>query len=203
MRRIFSGKTPRSGKQVLLVLALLLLVSALIRLGAGPGAAIALEFGDETRVSDQLQGPPVDADISPELVRLLKDVKAREEAVKAREDELEARMQVLSLVESEVNKDISVLEQAENELRATIAAASQAAETDIERLTAVYENMKAEQAVGLFELMEPSFAAGFLGRMRPDVAAAILAGLEPDLAYSISVVLAGRNADVPIKNIDQ
>ena len=55
----------------------------------------------------------------------------------------------------------------------------------------------ADQAAALFQLMEPSFAAGFLGRMRADAAAAILAGLEPDLAYSISVVLAGRNANVP------
>ena len=51
--------------------------------------------------------------------------------------------------------------------------------------------------------MEPSFAAGFLGRMRADVAAAILAGLEPDLAYSISVELAGRNADVPREEIPE
>jgi flagellar motility protein MotE (MotC chaperone) len=33
--------------------------------------------------------------------------------------------------------------------------------------------------------------------MRADAAAAILAGLAPDQAYSISVVLAGRNANVP------
>ena len=78
-----------------------------------------------------------------------------------------------------------------------MATADKAAENDIGRLTAVYENMKPDQAAALFRLMEPSFAAGFLGRMRPDSAAAILAGLEPDLAYSISVVLAGRNADVP------
>jgi flagellar motility protein MotE (MotC chaperone) len=45
--------------------------------------------------------------------------------------------------------------------------------------------------------MDPVFAAGFLGRMRSDAAAAILAGLPPELAYSISVVLAGRNASVP------
>jgi flagellar motility protein MotE (MotC chaperone) len=33
--------------------------------------------------------------------------------------------------------------------------------------------------------------------MRPDAAAGIMAGLQPQTAYTISVVLAGRNAKVP------
>jgi flagellar motility protein MotE (MotC chaperone) len=45
--------------------------------------------------------------------------------------------------------------------------------------------------------MDPKFAAGFLGRMRADSAAAIMAGMAPDAAYLVSVILAGRNADVP------
>ena len=96
-------------------------------------------------------------------------------------------------------EDLARLETAEAELRATISVANAAAETDIARLTSVYENMKAENAAPLFQQMEPSFAAGFLGRMRPDAAAAILATLDPELAYTISVVLAGRNADVPVE----
>jgi flagellar motility protein MotE (MotC chaperone) len=47
----------------------------------------------------------------------------------------------------------------------------------------------------LFERMSPDFAAGFLGRMRPEAAAAIMSGLPPELGYSISVLLASRNAD--------
>ena len=116
--------------------------------------------------------------------------------MQAREAELEARIQALALIESSVADDLRRLEEAEEELRATMAQADKAAETDIDQLTAVYENMKPDQASALFQMMEPSFAAGFLGRMRSDAAAAILAGLEPDLAYSISVVLAGRNAEV-------
>lgn len=193
----------RAGKRVLLVLSVLLIVSGMIRLGAGPGAAIALELGDAARDENDFQVIQPDADISPELVQLLKDVKQREEKLKEREDAVEARMQVLALIEAEVGKDLNHLEQAEHNLRATISSANQAAETDIERLTAVYENMKSEQAAELFSRMEPSFAAGFLGRMRPDSAAQILAGLEPDLAYSISVVLAGRNADVPTEMLRQ
>jgi flagellar motility protein MotE (MotC chaperone) len=45
--------------------------------------------------------------------------------------------------------------------------------------------------------MDPDFAAGFLGRMRPAAAAGIMAGLSPQKAYTISVLLAGRNAQAP------
>ena len=188
----------RAGRGVLLIVASLLVASAAVRFGAGPGFAIARDL-----VSDppEVMAPVTDrdADITPELVALLNDVKEREDRLRMREEEMAARLEVLALVETEVEQDIQRLEQAEAALRATISVANQAAENDIARLTAVYENMKAEQAATLFQKMEPSFAAGFLGRMRPDAAAAILAGLEPDLAYSISVVLAGRNADVPVE----
>ncbi len=203
MKRFFGGTKAPHGRRVLSILAMLLVISALIRIGAGPGAAIALELvKSETEIAP-IPAATIDADISPQLVALLNEVKQREIELIERESQIEARMQVLALVESEVGKDIVRLEEAEGKLRATISTASQAAETDIERLTAVYENMKAEQAASLFERMAPSFAAGFLGRMRPDAAAAILSGLEPDLAYSISVVLAGRNADVPTESLGQ
>lgn len=200
-------RTWASGRGVLTVIALLLVMSGLVRLGSGSGAAIALEMKEaaEGLVGGQ---PKVDdangvSDVTPELIALLKSTKAREEAVQQREAELAAREQALALVETSIAEDLQRLEQAEADLRATMAAADQAAENDIGRLTSVYENMKPDQAAALFQLMEPSFAAGFLGRMRADAAAAILAGLTPDLAYTISVVLAGRNADVPREDVPE
>lgn len=194
-------RTWSSGRGVLAIIALLLVASGVIRLGAGSGAAIALEMKE---AAEGLIDRPSTAgeengvvDVTPELIALLKMTQAREEAVEKREAELAAREQALALVEASIEEDMQRLEQAEAELRATMAAADKAAEDDIGRLTSVYENMKPDQAAALFQLMEPSFAAGFLGRMRADAAAAIMAGLTPDLAYTISVVLAGRNADVP------
>ncbi len=185
-----------SGRGALALIAVLLLASGLIRLGTGSGSAIALELKD--RANGAMAKPETSpVDIAPELIALLEEAQKRERILVAKEAELETRLQALALVETAVSEDLARLEEAEAKLRATMATADQAAETDIGRLTAVYENMKPDQAAALFQLMEPSFAAGFLGRMRPDSAAAILAGLEPDLAYSISVVLAGRNANVP------
>lgn len=187
-----------AGRGALIIIALLLVGSALVRFGAGPGAAIALEMTElPTLKAPEPKADPIIADISPELVALLKETQEKQRTLEEKEAALEARFQALSLIDAAVQEDLARLEEAEAKLRATMALADQAAENDLARLTAVYENMKPDQASALFQMMEPSFAAGFLGRMRSDAAAAILAGLEPDLAYSISVVLAGRNAEVP------
>lgn len=78
-----------------------------------------------------------------------------------------------------------------------MALADGAAEADLAQLTVVYENMKPKDAAALFEKMEPTFAAGFLSRMQPSSSAQILANLTPDKAYSISVIFAARNSEVP------
>lgn len=196
-------RTWSAGRGALILIALLLVSSALVRFGAGPGAAIALELAELPSMKQEPKPNPLTADITPDLVMLLEKTQRKEKSLADREAKLEARFQTLALIEAAVEEDLTRLEEAEAKLRATMAIADKAAENDLARLTAVYENMKADQAAALFQMMEPSFAAGFLGRMRADAAAAIMAGLEPDLAYSISVVLAGRNAEVPREPVPQ
>ena len=110
---------------------------------------------------------------------------------------MDIRQKALAVADEEIQRRLVVLEEAEKSLRSLLAIANTAAEDDLARLTAVYESMKPKDAAALFEKMEPAFAAGFLGRMRSDAAAGVMAGLTPETAYSISVILAGRNADVP------
>ena len=103
----------------------------------------------------------------------------------------------LRVAEQEVTEKLAALTGAEAALRATLALAETAAESDLSRLATVYENMKPKDAAALFTEMTPEFAAGFLGLMQPEAAAAIMTELEAPVAYSISVMLAGRNALVP------
>ena len=122
---------------------------------------------------------------------------SREARIDAQEMAIENRMQALKLADAEVARKLDELVQAESDLRDTLALADTAAEGDLDKLTKVYETMKPKQAAALFEEMDPNFAAGFLGRMRPEAAASIMAGLSPEAAHLYSVVLAGRNANVP------
>lgn len=177
----------RRVRGTLLLLAGLMLVSGAIRLGTGVGEAL-------TR--DAPEAPDVVAP-APDLGPLLAALQDREARVAAREAALEERLQALALAELAITRQTEALTVAEQRLAATLAMADQAAERDLERLTAVYEAMKPAEAAALFEEMDPQFAAGFLARMRPEAAAAIFSGLDPRLAYTVSVILAGRHAGVP------
>ncbi|MCM2561909.1 hypothetical protein M8756_07035 [Lutimaribacter sp. EGI FJ00015] len=187
----------RSGRGTLAVIAFLLIGSALLRVGLGADAALAVSddapVPAETGDANTAQSCEPPKDIAPFLDAL----NAREARLDKREAQAQDRLHALAVAEEEIQRKLQELLAAEESLRATIALADTAAEDDIDRLVAVYEAMKPKEAAALFETMDPGFAAGFLGRMQPAAAAAVMAGLTPQMAYSVSVILAGRNADVP------
>ncbi|SFB05313.1 hypothetical protein SAMN05421688_2586 [Poseidonocella pacifica] len=179
-----------------MTLAVMLIGSAVLRLGGETGQAIALEF---TKEPAQPEAPIALAECEPaaDVAIVLEALQAREEQVALRESQVAARLQKLSEAKAEIEAKLASLTQAEARLAETITKAESASEGDIAQLTAVYENMKSKDAAALFETMSPDFAAGFLARMKPESAAGIMAGLSSEAAYSVSVVLAGRNANVP------
>lgn len=184
----------KNGRGSILLICFLLLGSAAIRIGSEAGKAVATESILPTPVATAAQTTQINSD---GFAKMLVAFQIREARIEKLEQEIEVRKKALEVADEEIAKRLRVLENAENTLRATLAFADTAAEEDLARLTSVYENMKPKEAAALFEEMEPAFAAGFLGRMRPDAAAGVLAGLTPQTAYSISVILAGRNADAP------
>ena len=183
----------------LVILAALMIVSAAIRLGDGAGKAFARasEVSDvKVNALDPVETPQA-CETPPDIADLLAAFEARETRIETAEASLRDRMQALEIADREVSRKLAELATAETELRETISMAETAAESDLDRLTKVYESMKPKQAAALFEQMDPNFAAGFLGRMRAEAAAGIMANLSPGAAHSFSVVLAGRNANAP------
>ena len=188
----------RNGRGSLFLICCLLLGSAAIRVGGEAGKAVATENPFPVAVDETTPKNGAVSKMAPEeLSDMLLAFKRREDRVKRLELEIEIRQKALRVADEEIEKRLQVLQHAEESLRSLLTIADTAAEDDINTLTSVYENMKPKTAAALFEEMEPAFAAGFLGRMRPDAAAGIMAGLTPKKAYSISVILAGRNANAP------
>lgn len=187
----------QAGRSLTLI-ATLLMFSGLVRLGMEAGTAFALEGGsdnsDVVAGSEDQEGFPSSY---PEMSEMLKAFQRREARLSKQEIQLELRIKTVEIAEREIEKKLVALAAAEDKLRKTLAYSDSAAENDLARLTSVYESMKPKDAAALFEEMDPDFAAGFLGRMRPDAAAGIMAGLSPQAAYSVSVRLAGRNANAP------
>ena len=180
---------PRTG--VLTVISLLMIGSAIIRVGLEAGPALAKSTNDK-----QVEKKPATTE-TRDVEILLAELLSREERVKRREDKIMEKEKALEIANEAIDMRLATLQEAEKSLRATLAVADKAAETDLTQLTDVYQNMKPKDAAALFETMDPTFASGFLSRMPPEAAASILAGLSPDAAYTISVVMAGRNATVP------
>ncbi len=171
----------------------LFLASGLIR-----GIEIAPAFA-EGLLPDTASAPLQMASAEPasDMPALLKAIQAREAQIAEREAYIDRRMQTLAVAEQRIREQMDALTEAESKLAATLTLADNATEEDVARLTEVYQRMKPAEAAGIFETMDIQFAAGFFSRMRPESSAAIMANLPADLAYSISVVMAGRNANAP------
>ena len=183
----------------LLMIALFLGLSGLIRIGDGIGHALAETASHGTEPPPTGAAATTGADCTPDggALALLDALKAREARVHEQETAQENEARTLALARAQIDEKIAALTAAEEKLAATIQQADKAAEKDVAKLVAVYETMKPKDAAKLFSEMDPEFAAGFLGQMQPAAAAAVLAGIEPSKAYAISLMLAGRNATAP------
>jgi flagellar motility protein MotE (MotC chaperone) len=189
------GKAKRRGGQgALIILAVFLAISGALRLGGGIGMALARS---ETSVASSEDGTAPALDCPAPPVALAEALSNREERVSAKEKALEDRLAALALADKAIEIRLAKLAAAEAELNETLSRADGASEADLTRLTDMYQSMKPKEAAALFTTMAPEFAAGFLGRMRPETSAAILSGMSPEDAYTVSVILAGRNAKVP------
>ena len=169
--------------------------SGVIRIGSD-GVAIAAELSTLPEEAVSTEPSPV-LDEEPDIDSLLAAIRTRQEQLLQHEKEITARQLVLNKAEERIRVQLNVLVQAEERLAQTLAIADSAAENDLKKLTEVYEKMKPKKAAEIFGTMEISFAAGFLSRMRPESAAGILSEMSPTDAYSVSVVMAGRNANAP------
>lgn len=166
-------------------------------------ASFILRFGDTTLKAIASTSPaPKETEsevceTSEGVMKMLAELGEREKRLAEREALQRERDQTLQQARNHIEDRLAALVAAENELAQTVAIADKASEGDVERLVALYENMKPKDAAPLFEEMDPEFASGFVVRMSPESAAQLLAALNPKTAYSISVMMAGRNANAP------
>lgn len=172
---------------MLFLLAALFFAAGLSRLSLGMASAIAAEDTPQPAASNNAR----------DGAALFEALRAREARLAEKEQALGDRAEAIRSAEERLRAQLAELQAAENQLKETLAQTQTAAETDLVRLTTVFEHMKPPQAAALFSTMETEFAAGFIARLKPQFAGEVMAALDPNLAYGISAVLAGRNARTP------
>lgn len=190
-------RKPWRQRSLLTALGLVFALSAVLRLGSLEVARA--EASDTDPASGAVASPSATPgpEMAAQLQEALEEIDALRRALDAREDSVADRERAVAAAQALVEDQLAELEAAEMRLQALIATSDQAAESDLDRLTRVYETMQPDTAAALFEQMPPSFAAGFLARMTPAASAALMAELAPDRAYAVSVVLATRNSSAP------
>ncbi|SET44442.1 MotE family protein [Oceanicella actignis] len=179
----------------LTIVGLCFAASAGLRL-ADPDGAIAKEAA---HLASEHGAPQTKAaaEDCPDPGGLLAALRERQAQLDAREGALADREKLLEAARAELDEQLARVKAAEASLAETLALADKAAEKDIARLVSVYEAMKPKNAARVLESMEVTFAAGLVARMNKNAAAAIMAAMSPEKAYAISVIVAGRNANVP------
>lgn len=180
-------------KWLLTLLCLVFAISAVLRIGTLDFAWAA----DDSPADGAATPSPASADLLRVLQEGLAEVDDLRRDLHEREAVLADRESALMAAQTLVEERLAELEAAETRLAALIATSDQAAETDLERLTRVYETMPPETAAALFAQMPPSFASGFIARMAPPASAALMAAMPPEQAYAVSVILATRNSSAP------
>ena len=179
----------------------LFMASGVLRIGTLDFAFAAAGDPTETPRETPAVAQEMVPSMSLESLELaLARVVGRAEALDEREALIAERERAVEEAEAMVAGQLVALEETEARLEALLSLSDTAAESDLERLTDMYETMDASDAAALFSQMDPSFAAGFLGRMQSEAAAGVLAELDPPIAYSISVLLATRNASAPMSS---
>lgn len=189
-------------KGLLTAFGIVFSVSAVMRLGSMEFAFAEGRTDAETAQAAHDAAPIVSAstgtaDLVAPVQSALDEVLALRATLDAREAELADRETAVAAAQTLVERRLEELAEAEGRLEALISISDSAAETDLDRLTRVYETMAPEEAAPLFEQMSASFAAGFLSRMAPASSAAVMAEMDPESAYAVSVVIATRNVQAP------
>lgn len=197
MRRYVRAIRSQISRVMLLIVCSILMTSAVIRLSSSAVLAMVDGSAEKTpNVSRPLEsknnGPAAhDREKMNEVIQMLNE---REEKVKQLEQKVHLKEKILKETAKQINRRINELTKAEEKLRGTIVQVQTASESDLQKLTTVYESMKPKDAAQIFQAMDANFAAGFFALMQPTTAASIMSELDSDLAYTISAVLAGRNA---------
>jgi flagellar motility protein MotE (MotC chaperone) len=180
----------RRQRWVLTTLGLVFAASAVLRVGT-------LDFA----FAQDATPAPVTSSAVPGMTETLQsaliEIDVLRRTLADREALLADRERAVAAAQALVETRLAELAAAEERLSALIAISDSAAETDLDRLTQVYETMPAAEAAAIFGQMDPSFAAGFLTRMAPAASATLMAELTPEQAYAVSVVIATRNSSAP------
>lgn len=185
------------GAPAMVLLSGIFALSAVAR-AFDPASAFAVEIPKLAAAqSEDGAAAPAPYPDNSELAALLATLREREAQLDARAESIARKARIVEAAEMRLRDQMERLEAAEAKLANLLQIADGAADKDIERLVAAFQEMDEKRAGPIFENMDVAFAAGLISRMEGGAAADILGALSPEKAYAVTVRIAGQNARAP------
>jgi flagellar motility protein MotE (MotC chaperone) len=126
-------------------------------------------------------------------VNVATSLKVREEAVAAREQELDRRARELALIQQDVDAKIAEMLALQKTITEKLAEVRAEQDVEFKNLIKVYSTMSASKVAPLLNEMEDGNVTKILRAMKFDLVAKIIPKLEPDKAVRVSALLGRIN----------
>lgn len=176
------------------------LLPALALAFALPGLALMVQGRDLSRLfaavagpSDLLQGC---GDV-PEAVALAEELRDRALRIERYMAAIDARKADLATAETSLRQRLEELRSQKGSIRARQDGKSEAVRSDIDRLIAVYDQMKPAEAAAVLTNLPADFAAEILMRVQPETGARIIAAVDPRQAALLTAQMGARSVSTP------
>ncbi|MCF3972683.1 MotE family protein [Paracoccus salsus] len=161
-----------------------------------PAAAALWQSQDATRIfaafaepSGLLQGC---GDV-PEAVALAEELRDRALRIERYMESVDARKAALVEAELTLRQRLAELKARKGGMQSRRDLATEAVREDIDRLVAVYDQMKPAEAAAVLTNLPADFAAEILMRVRPETGARIIASVEPRQAALLTAQMGARS----------
>lgn len=129
----------------------------------------------------------------PEAVALADELDKRAQRIQRYMETIEERKSEIAEADEELRKKLAELKTLKTRLRSGRDDQTVALRADIDRLVALYNQMKPAEAAAILTNLPSDFAAEILLRVEPEAGARIIASLEPRQAAILTAEIGARS----------
>ena len=130
----------------------------------------------------------------PEAIALAEALNTRALRIERYMEEIENRKREIAQAEATIRTRLEELKAVRNSIKGQRGNETSAVQSDIDRLVAVYDQMKPKEAAAVLSNLPAEFAAEILMRIQPETGARIIAAVEPARAAMLTTHMGARSA---------
>lgn len=180
-----------SGARVRLLPVFLIALGAVGALKAG-GLWVSFSGANAETEAAKIEETPAAPPRSATAERLIEQLRTREQAINAREAELDTREKVLAAAETRIDAAMKALAAEKQAIAAADDTRGRLRDDELSALSSAYERMKARDAARIFEILDDDILLPVAAGMRTQALAGVLAEMSAERAKHLTVALANR-----------